>query len=163
MENYGFLAGLAYLTAIAAFVVFVWNLQTLLRRCAPGNRALRPALVWLQVVPVFGAIWQFFVVRALSESLGAESRSRGWQVASRPSHSLGTAKATVDAVALAHVLGFFAILLAANSMPATAGSVVLSYFLFASGLLQLASIALWATYWSKMSKFSSSFRWFPAR
>ncbi len=158
MENYGLLIGLGYVAAIATFIAYVWNLHLLLRRCAAENRTMRPGLVWLQVVPVFGAIWQFWVVRRLSSSLEREYRSRGWPVASAPGRSLGLAKAIVDAVALIHVIAFFWIVTSLANIGPTLDQVAFTYLFFVAGLLQLASIVLWGAYWATLSKYSSGLR-----
>ncbi len=158
MENYGLLLGLGYLAAFATFIAYVWNLHILLRRCARENRTLRPGLVWLQVVPVFGAMWQFFVVRALSTSLEREYRSRGWPIASAPGRSLGLAKATVDAVALVHVIAFFGVAVSLDNIAPTVGQVSFTYLFFTGGLLQIGSIVLWGAYWATLSKYSNGLR-----
>jgi hypothetical protein len=158
LEGFGLVFGLAYLSAAAAFIAYLWNLHSLLHRCAPENRALRPGLVWLQLVPVFGALWQFFVVGALPGSVEAEYRSRGLRIEPRPTHSLGLVKAIVDAVTLAHVVAFF-VVFALNSPTGPAGDVIFAYLLATGGLLQLASTVLWAAYWGKVSMFSNTLLW----
>ena len=158
MENLGLLIGLAYLGAIGVFFVYVRQLQVLLRRCMPSNRRLKPGLVWLQVVPVFGALWQFIVVRALGRSLRDEVRSRGWPVSKGSHRWLGISKATVDALALAHVLGFYVVAVSLGRLSPTGGQVAFTYLFFASGVLQLGSIVLWGAFWERMSKFSSWLR-----
>ena len=159
MEGFGLLIGLAYLAAAAAFIAYLWNLHSLLHRCSPENRALRPGLVWLQLVPVFGVVWQFYVVRALPGSVEAEYRSRGLRIEPRPTHSLGLAKAIVDAVTLVHVLAFFGAAGALDGIAPIAGQIAFTYLLFAGGLLQLASTVLWAAYWGKVSMFSNTLLW----
>lgn len=156
MEGFGFLIGLAYLAAIGIFVAYVWKLHSLLLRCAPENRALRPGLLWLQIVPVFGAIWQFFVVRALSTTLETEYLSRGWQIASRPARSLGLGKAIVDTLALIHVVAFLGVAVSLDNIAPTVGQVAFTYLFFAGGLLQVTSIVLWGAYWETVSRFSTS-------
>ena len=88
-----------------AFIVYVCTLQWALGTCAPQNRTMRPALVWLQVVPLLGTIWQFFVVRALGVSLANERASRAVPHDRDSGEHLGWTKAIVDAVALAFAIG----------------------------------------------------------
>jgi hypothetical protein len=78
----------AIYTAILA--LYLLTLHRSLRRCAPENRAMDPAKVWLQLIPVFGLAWHFVNVRALGESFENEYRSRGMS-ATRPHQSLGIA------------------------------------------------------------------------
>lgn len=151
MEGFGFLIALAYLSAIAAFFVYVRNLQQVLRRCAPGSRALRPGLVWLQVIPCFGALWQFFVTRGLARSLANEWQWRGLPVPARHMRSIGVAKSIVDVFALVHVIGFAAMLLVVGSYQGTLVEVLFDYTFVAAGLLQLGSIGMWAMYWGLVS------------
>jgi hypothetical protein len=76
----------AIYTAILA--LYLLTLHRALRRCAPENRTMDPAKVWLQLIPVLGLAWHFVNVRALGESLEKEYRSRGVSTA-RPHQSLG--------------------------------------------------------------------------
>ncbi len=59
------LGGLLMFACFRGFIVYIWTLQWVLRTCAPENRTMSPSLVRLQVVPFFGTVWQFFVVRAI--------------------------------------------------------------------------------------------------
>ena len=38
---------------------------------------MMPALVWLQMIPLLGQVWQFFVVTRIANSIRNEFRSRG--------------------------------------------------------------------------------------
>ena len=43
-------------------VLFVASQHRALARCAPGNRAMRPWLVWLCLVPVLSFVWNAIAV-----------------------------------------------------------------------------------------------------
>ncbi len=54
------------LVLLAAFLIpailFLFTQQKTLKLIRPENRTLAPGLVWLQLIPIAGQIWQFFVV-----------------------------------------------------------------------------------------------------
>ena len=60
------------LMLILAFLVpavfFVLTQQNTLRTVRKENRRMLPGLVWLQFIPFFGQIWQFFVVIRIASS-----------------------------------------------------------------------------------------------
>ncbi len=108
--------GVATLGLIPA-VFYLDALRRALAACAPARRTLDPRLVWLQLVAMalatpslviapllgpgaaralllvsvipglFGIVWQFVIVIAVSRSLGAELRARG--IPADPSPALG--------------------------------------------------------------------------
>jgi hypothetical protein len=44
----------------------------------PRNRTMEPGMIFLIFIPLFGIIWQIFVVLRLAESLRNEFEDRGW-------------------------------------------------------------------------------------
>jgi hypothetical protein len=62
---------LAFLVAIALYCL---TLQRLLERIAPANRAMAPRGVWLMFVPFYNIVEDFFIIRGVTASLGAEAR-----------------------------------------------------------------------------------------
>ena len=60
---------------ILVYVLFYLTQRKALRRCSVPNRTMSPGLVWLQWIPFFNLAWQFFVVKAVSQSLENEFRS----------------------------------------------------------------------------------------
>jgi hypothetical protein len=139
---------LACLAAIVMFVRYTALLKSCLSRCSPEHRTLRPALVWLQVIPVLGAAWQFMVVGALSKSVGAEQSARCVAQPRQQLRSLGFAKASIDVVVLVAVLVMITALRlvpdeAWKSTPwSVIGPSVASVVIFG----QVACVALWASY-----------------
>jgi hypothetical protein len=77
-----------FLLYTAVFALYLLTLHRTLLRCAPDNRAMAPAKVWLQLIPVFGLAWHFVNVRVVGESLENEYRSCG-VLLHRPYQSLG--------------------------------------------------------------------------
>lgn len=55
-------------------ILFLLTQQRTIRLIQPRNRRIEPGEVFLQLIPLFGMIWQFFVVARLSESIRRELR-----------------------------------------------------------------------------------------
>jgi hypothetical protein len=53
---------------IPAICFFVTQYQTV-QLIQPQFRRLHPGQVWFQLIPIFGLIWQFFVITRLSDSI----------------------------------------------------------------------------------------------
>ncbi len=66
------------LIALVVGILFLMTLHKALARCAPHNRTMEPGMVWLNLIPLFGLVWQFITVVRVGESLKNEFRSRGW-------------------------------------------------------------------------------------
>jgi len=80
--DWGWLAGIGTIILLSIFLVpwffFLLNLHTTLSRVSPRNRAMPPAHVWLNFIPVFNLGWIIYTVLKVTESLRAEYGSRGW-------------------------------------------------------------------------------------
>lgn len=57
-------------------IFFLLSQQRILRVIRPENREISPGSVWLQIIPAFGLIWQFFVVTRIARSVSRELSSR---------------------------------------------------------------------------------------
>lgn len=57
-------------------VFFLLTQQNTLRAVQPQHRALAPGAVWLQLIPLFGMVWQFVVVARIADSLARELQAR---------------------------------------------------------------------------------------
>src|SRR5215217_3595495 len=57
-------------------IFFLLTQQNTLKAIQPHNRTMSPGQVWLQLIPIFGMIWQFFVVSKISDSLRRELAAR---------------------------------------------------------------------------------------
>jgi hypothetical protein len=128
----GTFIGLLFLIWIAVLILptifFILTQQRALSKCSPANRTMSPGLAWLQIVPVLGFIWQFFVVSALANSLANEFRARGIQEEERPGYGVGLAMCITRICVIIPVLGFFSL---------------------------VASLILWIVYWVKIAGFSA--------
>jgi hypothetical protein len=108
-------------------IFFLLTLQRALSKCSPINRTMSPGLVWLQIIPFFGFIWQFFVVFAIANSMGAEFASRRIPEDPKPGQSIGLAMCITRVCTVIPFLGIFA---------------------------GIASIVLWIVYWVKIAGYS---------
>lgn len=70
-------AGCLFLCVFAIEIIFLASLSGVLSKCSPQSRKMQPGLVWLCLIPFLNLVWVFFVVSAISDSLGNEFRLRG--------------------------------------------------------------------------------------
>lgn len=61
---------------LSPFFFFLATQFTVLQSISPQARKMHPALVWLQLIPVFGHVWQFIVVHRIADSFRAEIEQR---------------------------------------------------------------------------------------
>lgn len=54
---------------LVAFILFLVTQQQILKLIEPEQRRMPPGQVWLQLVPLFGLVWQFIVIARLSKSI----------------------------------------------------------------------------------------------
>jgi hypothetical protein len=71
----GYLQLILLLAFLIPAILFLLTQQNALKAVRPENRRMRPGLVWLQLIPLFGQVWQFFVVARISASLKKERTS----------------------------------------------------------------------------------------
>lgn len=73
----GAIGGIAFLVILAIpWFFFLLNLQNLLNRVEPRNRAMSAGHVWLNFIPIFNLGWFLYTVVKIKESVEAEYRSR---------------------------------------------------------------------------------------
>jgi len=77
MESYALLVIVVLLVSLIVGVSYLLTLQRALKVCAPTSRTMKPGMVWLMFIPVFGLVWQFVIVMNLTKSLGNEFRRLG--------------------------------------------------------------------------------------
>ena len=73
---FGMMIGILAL-ALIPMIFFLLTQQNTLKSIQPANRLMEPGLVWLQLIPLFGLVWQFIVVSRISDSIRNEFNS--WQ------------------------------------------------------------------------------------
>lgn len=126
----GFAIGLLIGCAIflIPFIFYLLTLQKALNRCSPENRAMNPGMVWLTLIPLFGLVWQFFVVINVAKSLGAEFQKRGLSEESQPGKTLGLVMCILACCGIIPFLGV---------------------------LCSLGALVCWIIYWVKIAGFSA--------
>ena len=130
--------GLLFLAWVAVLILptifFILAQQKALSKCSPANQTMSPGSTWLQIIPVFGFVWQFIVVAALADSLSREFRARGIQEEDRPGYGVGLAMCITRICVIIPILGFFSL---------------------------VASVILWIIYWVKIAGFSRKLDMMP--
>ncbi|HET6996801.1 MAG TPA: hypothetical protein VFI06_17530 [Chitinophagaceae bacterium] len=66
---------ITFLIFLVPFILFLVTQQNTLKIIQPQNRTMQPGEVWLQLIPLFGLVWQFIVVSKISESIRRELAS----------------------------------------------------------------------------------------
>jgi hypothetical protein len=103
-------------------------LQRALSKCATASRAIEPELVWLQLVPIFNLVWQFFVVKGIAKSLRNEFARRAIPTTEElPAQPIGLAMCVSACCCIVPLLGLLA---------------------------SVAFLILWIKYWVKVTEYS---------
>jgi len=138
-------SGLIQFLFLALFVIpaifFILTQQNTLKAVQPQNRIMPAGQVWLQLIPLFGLVWQFFVVIKISDSLRKELAMRNnmfsfenqaaysfHETQPRPTYQIGIV---------------YCILICC--------SVIMPTLL--KGLLALAGMVCWVIYWVQLSNY----------
>ncbi len=111
-------------------IFFTNSLFKCLKTVKEENRAMAPGLAWLNLIPIFGGIWIFFIIVKIRESLSREFLQNNTP---EPSNDYGLKVGL--AFAILHWFGF---------VPG------IGYFLV------LVSIVCWIIYWFKISKYTKT-------
>jgi hypothetical protein len=65
------------LLLVALLIVALWRIYDAANAAAPAHRTMNPTMVWLLLIPVFNAFWNFKALPAVSNSLAATLRDKG--------------------------------------------------------------------------------------
>ena len=117
------------LLVLFPFIYYMLTLQSVLKEISPENRKMQPEQVWLSFIPIFGMIWQYYIVARLADSLKLELRKRNiWSDEKRPGYRVGLS---------------FCRLLSSSIIP---------YF----GLLTtIGGLVCWILYWLRINEYRS--------
>lgn len=128
-----------YVLFLVAFIFFVNVQQQTLKAVREQNRSMEPGKVWLQLIPIFGLVWQFTVTKSIADSLRAELESRNKE------SSLGIwDEGITDEVNIhpTYTTGrWYCILLCISAIP------------FVGFLTGIFAVVLWITYWGQLNKY----------
>lgn len=134
-------------------ILFLLTQQNTLRAIGNGNRLMDPWLVWLQLIPFFGQVWQFFVVARIAGSIRNEMGS--WdkdpifgadaQIAEhgglRPTLGIGIAYCTLNVL-----------IILLNFLPGT------NTLYLIVGLTALTETICWIVYWVRIASDKNKLR-----
>jgi len=142
----GWLQILLLLLFIVPAILFIVTQQNTLKAIQPENRSMSPGEVWLQLIPLFGLVWQFFVVIRISDSLQKEINSwtndsifgaEGSQVINmsnpRPTYGIGLAMCICVCCTMFSYLGIALL----------------------GGLASLGGLVCWIIYWVQLAQFKN--------
>lgn len=101
---------IAFCLGVIPFVFYLLTLQKALKTVSPENRKFEPGLVWLLFIPLFNAIWMFFVADAIGTSFKKEFDQYGAFQNERPTYNLGLTLAILQCCSIIPLLGSIAAL-----------------------------------------------------
>jgi len=110
---------------VIPFVFYLITLQKALKTVSPENRKMEPGLVWLLFIPLFSAIWMFFVADAVGTSFKKEFDKHGVFQHDKPTYNLGLTLAILQCCSIIPILG---------------------------GIAALASLVIWIIYWVQVNQ-----------
>jgi len=136
-------------------ILFLLTEQNTLRTIKTENRQIPPGQVWLQLIPIFGQIWQFVVVTRIAGSIRNEIAS--WdndsilgtealaiaQGNNRPTLGIGITYCTLNVITI--VMNT----LDATDAQGTRGIIA---------IISLGSIACWIAYWVNLAGYKKRLR-----
>lgn len=105
-------------------IFYLITMQAALQSVSPKNRTLTPGLVWLNLIPLFSLVWNFFIVTHVSGSLKREFSERGIQDVGDCGQGIGIAMSILAVLIMVPVLGWW--------------------------LASIATLVLWIIYWVKI-------------
>src|SRR5690606_39828162 len=87
-----FLLLIPSLLFLVPFIFYLRSLHSTFSAISIENRQMDPGKVWLLLIPIFGIVWHFVVVRDLTESIRNEAISKGIPLKeTRPAYHIGFA------------------------------------------------------------------------
>ena len=127
--------GILVLITLAAFyalkILFLITMKRALEQCDPRSRAMEPGQVFLNLIPCFGAIWMFFTVSRVSQSLRREYDDRGIDVPGDYGQQMGISYASLILAWAIPYVGF---------------------------LFGIAGLVCWILYWVKIAELGRTLR-----
>jgi hypothetical protein len=152
----GALQLLLLLALLVPAIFFIITQQNTLKAVQPENRLMHPGLVWLQLIPLFSNIWQFFVVIKIAGSIqrqlasrhadsifGADALIAEGAASRRPTQGIGIAYCIIEIAILLNNL---------FASPASDGNLQFA------GLLGLAMFVCWIIYWVKLARYKNKLK-----
>ncbi len=111
-------------------ILYLLTLQNTLKAVSEENQKMKPGAVWMMLIPGFGLVWQFMVVKAVSESLKAEYNKRSLPVDDPNfAYSTGITSGILNCCSVIPYLGILA---------------------------AIVGLVFWIIYWSKMASYKNT-------
>jgi hypothetical protein len=136
-------------------VFFLVSQQNVLRLIKRENRLMQPGLVWLQLIPFFGNLWQFFVITRIAGSIQRQQASQFADTifgedaliaetggSRRPTQGIGIAYCILDTM----------VLLVELTSPQTA---------VLGGAMVWAMFICWIIYWVQLGRYKNKLKRMP--
>jgi hypothetical protein len=88
-------------------IFYLITIQNTLKAVSFENRKMQPVEVWLTLIPIFGLVWQFFIVNRVADSLKLEFSAKNITVdEERPGITIGLAYCILFCCSLIPFLGY---------------------------------------------------------
>lgn len=123
-------------------IFFLISQQNTLKAIQPANRLMEPGMVWLQLIPLFGMIWQFFVVNRIAESIQRELTGRMGIAQQQPVQNAFGQNPTQSAGVA------YCVLFCLSVVP----------YPLLRGLFSLGCVICWIIYWVELVKYKNKIR-----
>lgn len=108
-------------------IFYLLTLQRVMEKVSIENRTMAPGNAWLELIPIFNLVWQFFNVIHVSDSLKKEFDAKGIKISEdRPAYSIGITFCVLSCCSIIPFLGI---------------------------LTGLASLICWIIFWVKISEY----------
>lgn len=117
-------------------ILFLLTQQSTIKLIQPKNRRISPGEVFLQLVPLFGMIWQFFVVARLSDSIRKELGERTFTFEDSPLVYTAKDNRPTYKIGIAYCILFCCYLIP-----------------FVGEILFLAGTVCWVIYWVRLYQY----------
>lgn len=151
-QNGGSLQLILFGVFLILAILFLLTEQNTLRTIRTENRQMTPGQVWLQLIPLFGQVWQFVVVSRIAGSIRNEIAS--WDNDS----ILGTEAAAIAqgnnrptmGIGITYCILNCSTILLSEITRGSAPTIV--------GLISLASIVCWVWYWVHLARYKRGLR-----
>jgi hypothetical protein len=137
---------LLFVAVLIPAILFLLTEFNTLRLIKRENRAMQPGWVWLQLVPLFGQIWQFVVVARIANSIRNQ-----WQAADEGSILGIDAEAAAGDLTRKPTLAIGLVYCALNAIMVGTNFVAtfdhVDSLVIWVGFFAIASMACWIVYW----------------
>jgi hypothetical protein len=138
----GFVILIAFLSIVALYTLTLYNTLDVI---APINRAIRPGMVWLMMIPFFNLVWHFVIVHKIADSIAGEFRQRVGQSDFRPGYGTGMIASTA----------FFISVLISIAAPKNTPTDMIG------GIFSIIGIICGITYWIQIHKYKRKIKQLP--